>query len=378
LFSGGDYNDDNISAKDTVEIIQLSGYPMTTNVKAVNIGSDVVVSWEIPDYSVITENFEPYDAFTDGPIGKWTLVDGDGLLTTTMDDLPYPNNGGKMSYMVFDYNSFPTSKDSYWYQPNIFGNKYLMCPSIDKKKNPGKTNNDWLISPLLSGKAQTVNFNVRSVIITEDDEDSQPCNYQVLYSTTGTDTADFNVLKENTAQTSWSSDDAELPEGTNYFAIRNVSKDGGLFLVDDIAYEVNVKAMGYKILGFNVYRDYDMKRIAFISSAYNFYRDLNVAEGDHRYYVTVMYTDGESNYNQEADITINTTGIKDNSQNSAFYVKGMNNAITINNANNKVVVYTSGGSCIYSGMCKGNLTIPVENGLYIVKVGAKVFKITVK
>ena len=62
--------------------------------------------------------------------------------------------------------------------------------------------------------------------------------YAVLYSASGKDVADFQLIKSKTeAPAEWTETAVELPAGARYFAIRCVSNNHTMFVLDDISYE---------------------------------------------------------------------------------------------------------------------------------------------
>lgn len=93
----------------------------------------------------------------------------------------------------------------------------------------GKTD-DWLISPQLSGTAQTISFFAKSTKPNYGNE-----SFEVLASSTGKETADFVLVKAvESVPGEWTKYDAELPAGTSYMAIRCTSNDIFALAIDDI------------------------------------------------------------------------------------------------------------------------------------------------
>lgn len=168
---------------------------------------------------------------------------------------------------------------------------------------------DWLISPMLSGEAQTILFwaNNGQPDMTKI---RYPQTIEVLYSDKTADHADFKKLSTFTQSGGkWNSFTAELPDGANYFAIRCTTKEADAFcmLLDDVYYYA-----GYgKLKGYNVYRNDEL--IATLpadatSTTVTF--DPN-AEAT-RYSVSAVYAGGESTaaYDEACqtdihDVTIN-------------------------------------------------------------------------
>ena len=135
---------------------------------------------------------------------------------------------------------------------------------------------------------------------------------QILYSTSDTDINHFNILK--TVEISggeWQKIEAELPEGTKFFAIRNVTKPSTAYilLIDDISYYVG----GGNVEKYNIYRD---GILIGSTTDYN-YIDVNVTKGNHIYQVTASYI----NNIESAPTTIEVipTGISTVSNSSITY-----------------------------------------------------------
>ena len=114
-------------------------------------------------------------------------------------------------------------------------------------------NDDWLISPELSGEAQTVSFYIKSVTMAYEER------FRVLYSTDTKSTSDFvKVATANyyTPNSLWRRFSVKLPEGAKYFAIHCISEDAFGLMVDDITYiPKNAKKKSFDFMGYNVYRN---------------------------------------------------------------------------------------------------------------------------
>ena len=166
---------------------------------------------------------------------------------------------------------------------------------------------NWMISPELTGEAQTISFKVNNI------SESRPETYQVLYSTTGKDAADFQLISEKTVTSSqWDEVSIDLPQSARYFAIRHTTKveespsgvgyssSPYLFLVDD----VTMATKGCQLTGYNVYRDGQLLG-ATTDSRY----DDQAIQGDgqnHTYQVTALYADGTESVPVSATVNVPT------------------------------------------------------------------------
>ncbi|WP_253844826.1 choice-of-anchor J domain-containing protein [Prevotella intermedia] len=163
--------------------------------------------------------------------------------------------------------------------------------------------NNWLISPRLSGRKQEVTFYVMN-IATRTGDTSYAEHFDILYSTEGTDTANFVKIKSEKADgtiaynesANWKYITVEVPEGAKYFAIHHNTPKGKsyIFGVDDVSYEQVSTGADDDITEYVIYRD--GKKIASVKGNQQTYTNSRVS-GDHVYNVTVMYTskDGEVN-----------------------------------------------------------------------------------
>lgn len=146
---------------------------------------------------------------------------------------------------------------------------------------------DSLISPELYGGAQTINFWASS--LTDDYGLEQ---FEVLYSTKTNSTDDFRVVTYTTeAPVDWTQFYVALPEGTKYFAIRYVSDNRYMFLVDDITYIPAGDPRELNLLGYNVYKNGECITAQPVSAT-----TFSTPKDDDNdvYFVTAVYAEGES------------------------------------------------------------------------------------
>ena len=124
--------------------------------------------------------------------------------------------------------------DIYWAdaQPHS-GETFMMAPSCSYDYN-----DNWLISPELSGNAQTVSFWAKSCMISWGE------TFEVVYSTTGNSPEDFthtadveNFPTDGIIPEVWTEYKVALPEGTKYFAIRHKTFDTLALMIDDVTFE---------------------------------------------------------------------------------------------------------------------------------------------
>lgn len=380
----GDEDDENdVSKAVSVATVKYS-YPTPTELTATVNGSAVELTWKAPkfdeDYITVTEGAEDYPAFSIGRegsavredyVGEWTMTDVDGLYTNIMSYgdgyLDYPNLGKTMSFMVFNHKkaNCPDFLNDFFGAHS--GEQSFSCIGAMN----GGTNNDWMISPLLSGHAQTIKLFAKSPIVSYGRE-----TFEVLYSTTDTNTDSF-VLTENGTQNPpalWTEYSFELPAGAKYFAIRCTSEDKYVLLVDDITFEAVNPHKSLSHLGYNVYCDGELINEYVITP--NSHRHDGHDGEHHVYHVTSVYAEGESGASNAAEV--GTTGIDGTMENAGLSVRSEAGHILISNpAGANVFVYDTLGRLIASGSAF-SMSVEASAGVYIVKSDNTAVKTIVK
>ena len=296
----------NIS-EETDVTVTLPTYPTPTNTQATQTDEDKVsVTWTAPDYTgyavSTTEDAEKLTPLTTNGLGEWTTVDADQLPTNATiyvgwDELTFEHKGEALGFIVINPTQANIPYKNFWDEPTgwqpVSGNQ--LFASIGSSNG---ANDDWLISPELSGDEQTISFYVHG---------NQSDKYEVLYSTTDKETGNFVSLGSATASATWSKVSKQLPAGAKYFAIRNIT-DGypQYLLIDDITYAPLTGKGALTLSGYNIYCDGKLKGT--IPATDNSYTDSS-EEGNHTYQITAVYNLGESAADQ-AEVNV-VTGIQD-------------------------------------------------------------------
>lgn len=284
--------ENNTSDEAEIEIIH-NNYPGVATIGATYTDESqtaVEVTWSAPDRKALpveewTERFEFLNPFDVNPECDWTFIDGDGSQTYGSQMYPYPNMGSPMAYIVYNAEHFNATYLAH------SGSQYLASlNAIDKPTD------DWMISPELSGQAQTISFHARSYSDTYGLE-----TFEILSSATGTAVGDFTlVARHENVPVDWTAYQAELPEGTKHFAIRCTSSNVFAFFVDDVCFTPAVNpASKFGILGYNVYRDgvrMNDKPLNALS-----FSDYALPAATPRYSVSVVYDHGESPLSAEVE-----------------------------------------------------------------------------
>lgn len=263
--------------------------------------STVVVEWtKVSETSDrVTDDFDAYAAWSKDSFGDWTSVYGEkGIAKGPFSNsYPHPNENERFAYTVVEPSTWLPDDllDKYACLKPHSGIHYLASfYSVENSQFIPADN--WLISPSLSGEAQTVsfwanNFNSQGTKYTE--------NFEVLYSTSGITLDDFKSTGKKFEATTgeWKEYTVDLPAGATYFAIHNNTADTYMFMLDDVTYTAGCG----KVLGYNVYRDGKLlKRVE--PNA-----ELRITDkapsGKHTYAVSALYAGGESEATKSAVVT---------------------------------------------------------------------------
>lgn len=238
-----------------------------------------------------TESFEGYDTFLTEGFGNWKVYDGDASQNNAISGLNYQHMNDAYAWMTFDFESAGVDLNEY---PAYVGNTGTQF--VASMRPTTGTANDWLISPELSGEAQTITFYARRI------SGFMPDQLEVLYSTTGDGYADFteSLGSASISDAAFAQFAYELPAGAKYFALHNKSFYGGFLNVDDIYYEGRPLTLN----GYNVYRDGEL--VAFVDDDATSFVDSSANDGNHVYNITAVFEEGESGFSNDAEVCVVT------------------------------------------------------------------------
>lgn len=357
VVSANDNNTANNTVSSDVKIVQ-NEVPNVTDLAAGGTWDNVMLTWTAPDLSragkkPVTEDFEDKNVFEPfsiggitetnhyGVLGDWTLYDEDGAKTYSWQGAEYLNMGTYMAYQVIPSNELFNLDD-----PSVVasvgahsGTQYLA--SFDGVDSNGSVQtSDWLISPEMSGQAQTIFFYIKEITNAYGDE-----TFEVLYSTTDNNPESFIPIDTYKATTVWTEMAISLPEGTKHFAIRNASFDCFGLLVDDITYYVEGDPFTMSITGYNIY--VDGKLHAYVDAPVTQYNVTGLNKDAHRFNVTVIY-DGT---------------VESPLSNTPSFYTGID-TINADNAGDDVVIYNTSGAIVAKGR-KALQSLP--SGVYVVR-----------
>lgn len=258
----GDENASNDEAEATTKFADRALFA-PQNVVVTN-GKATWVAPSVKSYAT-ADGFEDYNTWTNS-FGDWTVVNGNGgLASGLIHDTPYPNQGTPVGMQVFNFDEVVSglTNDNEYVRAHG-GQQFVGSPLVTDEDGNFTAVDNWLISPHLTGKAQTVTFYANNLRGAKDELtgtwDNYPEHVEVLASSTGRDVADFTVVKEAFWVNSgaWTSYSVSLPAGTKYFAVHHMSDDrhAVLLFLDDFSFDRSVGAptayniySGDKLLG---------------------------------------------------------------------------------------------------------------------------------
>jgi limonene-1,2-epoxide hydrolase len=282
---------------------------------AVDKGAEgVELTWAMPAASraadAVTEDFEDTDVFEpfslggitaenhNGAFGDWKLYDGNGITVYGFNGLQFPNNYQPAAWQVFTtVGDGAAFADNY---PANSGDQYLIsfCPA---EENNAPAADHWLISPELSGAAQTISFFAR--IITAQ---YGPETFEVWASTTDDNVESFTKVADySTEAVEWTEFTADLPAGAKYFAIRHTSVDIFGLLIDDVTFAA-AGATAPVPTSFNIYFEKD--KVASVEGDKTTYTVAvdKLTAGEHTFAVTAVYATGAESKPVTATVTVTT------------------------------------------------------------------------
>ncbi|MCM1111176.1 MAG: choice-of-anchor J domain-containing protein [Clostridium sp.] len=382
-YADDSFADNNESDDLTVEVT-TTDYPEPRSLAA-TAENGVTLTWTEPDPELIpmvkvTETFDTYDAFLTEGFGDWTTVDADGrptvIMATWMGPLTYPHVGEPMAWQVFDP-SAAMVWDGAWYARS--GGQFLASFQACFDGARDVESEDWLISPELNGSAQRISFFARA-----GQSSYAPEVLDILYSTTGKDTGDFDTVEggegiEVPYASDWVEFTFDLPAGTRYFAIVHRSFNKLAVLVDDVTFSpVGYTHEDVTLVGYHVYRD--GVRLTKTPVASTNYVDTDVEEGEsYTYAVTAVWKRGESRLSDPVEVTAGLAGIESAEAEQIFVTtEGLN--VTVAGVDEGTVeLYSASGLCVATAPAAGTTTLAAAApGIYIVRAAGKAVKVVLR
>ena len=358
--------DNNTSLEWTVEPAE-SPLPEATDLEG-NIDEDVVVlTWNEPDLNSyvpqITDDFEDGEAFS-SEYGKWTFVDEDNSPVGGFKDMEIPGiTIGTTTGSFWNWDTAALGGTDPTFASHS-GTHYLFSLF---RQDDGQSD-DWAISPELYGNAQTISFYAKSysALISE--------KVEVYYSMGSLDPKDFvKVLDATELSNSWTKISAALPEGAKHFAIRSCAEGAFMLMVDDVTYSPAGAKFDGSLLGFDIYRD-GVKINKETVEDFEFTDDDIKGGQKYVYNVVAVYDNGISKPSN--DVSIDTSGVEEISASAAFRI--VEGGVEILATDVETSVCGINGLVYYTGVPSQPTTVNLSNGVYILKIGKRSYKVTIK
>lgn len=368
------YADDRDQANNSSATVKVGvvkpNLPAPTGLTGVLTDGKVELSWDACNGTVaagesFTEDFET--AVTGAhEVEGWTMVDVDGKVVGGIQNMTVPGitaGESKSSFLVFEAAGDFTAAS---YAAHS-GSKYL----ISMFNMDFSAVSDWAVSPELSGNAQTISFWAKSY------SSKYPEKIKVHYTTAeSTDPADFVQVSEfgtKTVGDFWTEYSFDVPAGAKRFAIESCAADAFFLMLDDVTYE---RGGGMQNLrGYNVYYNGRQANTdAVQANAYTHVPDVNGFD-NHTYNVTAVYDNGESRPSAAYTVDFSTVG---NVAVGLNIVSLHNEIIVTGAAGDDVTVVAVDGKQVAARSGVDSARIKVQSGIYLVTVGQRTVKLSVK
>ena len=308
------YPDDNTA--NTIITVKEPTAGAPASLTAVDKGAEgVELTWAMPAAAraaadAVTEDFEDTDVFEpfslggitadehNGAFGDWTLYDGNGITVYGFQGIEFPDAYQVAAWQVVNTDEVSALAEN-GYTANS-GVQYLwsFCPA---EENNAPAADHWLISPELSGSAQTISFFARVITAQYGAE-----TFEVWASSTDNNPSSFTKVESySTEATEWTEFTADLPAGTKFFAIRHTSEDIFGLLIDDVTFAA-AGATAPVPTSFNIYFEKD--KVASVEGDKTTYTVAvdKLTAGEHTFAVTAVYATGAESKPVTATVTVTT------------------------------------------------------------------------
>lgn len=363
VYAGDEVTSDN--RLDATLEVGTNDYPVPTNLGAAigSTGNSVELAWTRPAVSTelvqtpVNEDFETWTSGSITPEKGWIYVDADNVPAFGINGV---NSSAPMVALVAENVSYYTAHS---------GTKML---AVSRPNLYADKPDEWIISPEVIG-GQTIKFFAASYSrwgspYYEDE-------FTVCYSTGGTAPADFVAIGavNKIKNTNWTEYTVTLPVDATRFALHvtNIGNDGILF--DDISFVQGTKPL--ELRGYNVYRD--GKKLATVDALTTNFSDVTVVlETNYQYTVSAVYDRGESL--ESAPVALKYSSVEEVALNDAAVRACEGGIKVLSKSGAKVEVFDAMARLVGSFVSSGDLFIPVNAGIYLVRLDGKTTKVVVR
>ncbi len=353
--------------------------PVVTDLKATEIGFDkVALAWTRPQGAgLVLDSFEDETPFVlDGVsdmIGQFKRVDGDGKTvygSQAANFASIPGAYGPSSFMVWSQSQVDAILGTSGLYPAKTGDQFLIafCPDDASQAD------DWLISPAVIGgsdvsfalRALTYQYGAETVELMVSSTNDTPEAFEVFKT--------IEVMEENVSQPSWQEYTFTLPEDAKYFAIHYTSTDIFGLMVDDIEYAP--LGSDISVDGFTIFRN--SGKLASIGALTSYDDETVEPDTDYTYFIVPLLSNGKDGLRSNT-LSLRTSGVAltDVSGKAIF---GLNGRIIVKGYEGQPVSIVGTDGVVRSSSAKAAArdSFDVAPGIYVVKAGKDIVKITVK
>lgn len=373
---------DNVTSEATV-LLRRNGNPAVNDLTATPENGEIILGWSAPDLSQAApapkvEGFEGATPWKSAVAG-WTFLDLDRATIGGIGKKQLPVSGQQSFFVIDDtYNALNTANDGDRFKAHA-GTQCLWS-MYSMRGNTYVQSDDWAISPELYGGPQTVSLWASSF----EADKGQPQyleSFEVLASADGTETSDFELVgRVDQVPAGWTRYEFYLPSGTRHMAIRGVSYDKYLLMVDDVEFAAAGDApRRLTLTGYHVYRDGE--RITASPLSQPSYVDTDVTPGSsYSYRVTALYQEaGESAGSNEVEAAAKSALLDVDASSHGVTVTSRDGLIVIiGAAGHRAVIAATDGRVVATPQCSPVTTIPVTPGVYLVTVATRTTKVLVR
>lgn len=369
---------DNMTDEATVAL-RRTGVPPVTDLAGKAGEEGISLNWSAPELSDAApsprvEGFEgatPWKSQVEG----WSFLDLDRATIGGIGKKQLPVSGQQSFFVIDDtYKELNYTNDGDRFKAH--DGKQCLWSMYSMRGNTYVQSDDWAISPELYGGPQTVSLWASSFKA----DAGQPQyleSFEVLASQEGTETADFvKVARVDNVPAQWTRYEFYLPAGTRRMAIRGVSYDKYLLMVDDVEFiAAGDTPRSLVLTGYNIYRDGVC--LTSVPAAQTTYTDRDVATSDtYRYRVTALYGgDGESEGSNEVEVA-SLGSLASPSASQMISVTAGEGLIMVKGAGaRRIVVTGADGRVVAVGEGRDEASFAVTPGVYLVTVGSATVKV---
>lgn len=349
----------------------LSTLPVVTGLTGNSTNEGNSLQWDalsVPDPTPleVDEDLETAEAYAHELEG-WTFIDNDHSPIGGFQGHVIPgikSNETLASFIVFT-SQYAAGLEGEELFTAHSGNQYLVAFFC----YDGTPTDDWAVSPLLTGEAQTISFYAKSF------SEETPEMIGVYYTFGDADNTNSYVtaVALNEVPGEWTLYTADIPAGAKHFAIRSCAPDGLMLMIDDIHYS-RLDGVYGEHLGYNVYCDGERTN-ASTHEATTYLHTPEESALNHTYNITSVFTTGESELSDAVVIEAPTSISLIDGRMLTVTTKD-HRIIVVGAGESAVSIATIDGRLVYTG--RGDTRVEVAPAVYLVAVENRIFKLLVK